>query len=60
MKRKTNFPLAHHLGITSINNFPTGNYIQYTVIIYNGKESEKEYLDLTESLCCYLKLIHCK
>ena len=23
--------------------YSTGNYIQYLVIIYNGKESEKEY-----------------
>ena len=43
---------AHHLGINSINNFLTGNYIQYTVITYNGEESEKEYIGLTESLCC--------
>ena len=37
----------------------TGNYIQYTVITYNGNESVKEYIGLTESLCCYLKLTHC-
>ena len=37
----------------------TVNYIQYTVITYNGTESEKEYIGLTESLCCYLKVIHC-
>ena len=30
--------------------YSTGNYIQYLVITYNGKESEKEYI--TESLCC--------
>ena len=40
----------------------TGNYIQYIVINHNGKESEKEYIDIqihryryryiTESLCC--------
>ena len=32
----------------------TGNYTQYFVIIYNGKEPEKEYIDkyITESLCC--------
>ena len=27
----------------------TGNYIQYLVITYNGKESEK---NVSESLCC--------
>ena len=30
--------------------YSTGNYIQYFVIIYNGKESEIEYIYLTESL----------
>ena len=30
--------------------YSTGNYTQYLVITYNGKESEKEYI--TESLCC--------
>ena len=32
----------------------TENYIQYLVISYNGKESEKEYtyICLTESHCC--------
>ena len=32
----------------------TGNYIQYLVVTYNGKESEKEYtyMYITESLCC--------
>ena len=31
----------------------TGNYIQYLVITYNGKESEREYIYIykTESLC---------
>ena len=24
--------------------YSTGNYIQYSVITYNGKESEKEYI----------------
>ena len=38
--------------------YSTGNYIQYLVINYNGKESEKEYTHtyiyayITESLCC--------
>ena len=31
--------------------YSTGNYIQYLVITYNGKESEK-YISKTESLCC--------
>ena len=30
--------------------YSTGNYIQYLVITYNGKESEKEYI--------YIKLDH--
>ena len=42
------------LYIKYINNkdwlYSTGNYIQYLVIIYNGKEPEKEYIN--ESLCC--------
>ena len=38
--------------------YSTGNYTQYYVIIYKGKESEKEYIYthiyicITESLCC--------
>ena len=36
------------LYIKQINNkgflYGTGNYIQYLVIAYNGKESEKEYM----------------
>ena len=46
------------LYIKQINNknllYSTGNYIQYLVITYNGKEFEKEkdiYI-YTESLCC--------
>ena len=31
--------------------YSTGNYMQCLVIIYNGKESEKEYLYITEPLC---------
>ena len=38
----------------------TGKYIQYLVITYNGKESEKEFMYVTESLCCTLKLTHYK
>ena len=47
--------------------YSTGNYIQYTVINYNGKEYEKEgvcvYIYITESLCynVWQKLLqHCK
>ena len=38
--------------------YTTGNYIQYVVITYNGKESEKVQISVciytykTESLCC--------
>ena len=32
--------------------YSTGNYIQYPVINHNGKEYEKEYMCITESLCC--------
>ena len=34
--------------------YSTRNYIQYPVITYNGKESEKEHTHTrtTESLCC--------
>ena len=30
--------------------YSTGSYIQYLIITFNGKESEKKYI--TESLCC--------
>ena len=39
--------------------YSTGNYIQCLVITYNGKESEKEYIYISESLCC-AHLKHCK
>ena len=32
--------------------YSTGNDIQYPVINHNGKEYEKEYICITESLCC--------
>ena len=32
--------------------YSTGNYIQYPVINHKGKEYEKEYICITESLCC--------
>ena len=39
--------------------YSTGNYIQYLVIIYNGKESEKEYIYIYSNLLSvYLK--YCK
>ena len=31
--------------------YSTGNYIQYPMINHNGKEYEKEYICITESLC---------
>ena len=50
------------LCIKQINNkdllYNTRNYIQYPVITYNGKESEKNiltYIYKTESLCCALE-----
>ena len=38
--------------------YSTGNYIQYPVINYNGKEYEKEciYVCKTESLCCIVEI----
>ena len=50
----------------------TGNYTQYLVITYNGKESEKEYICIYMCVCVcvcvcianhfavHLKLTHCK
>ena len=41
------FGISIHTTIYKINKDPpynTGNYIQYLVITYNGKESEKEYI----------------
>ena len=36
--------------------YNTGNYIQYLVITYNGKESEKEYIHLNlDHLAVHLK-----
>ena len=31
--------------------YSTENYIQYAMINHNGKEYEKEYIYITESLC---------
>ena len=36
----------------------TGNYIQYPVINHNGKQYEKEYIEITESLCCTAEIKH--
>ena len=33
-----------------------GNYIQYLAIIYNGKESEKEYMYILKHFSVHLKL----
>ena len=45
-----------HLYIEWVNNrvllCSTGNYIQYPVINHNGEEYEKEYICVSESLCC--------
>ena len=35
----------------------TGNSIQYSVITYMGKESEKEWICIIESLCCTAEII---
>ena len=32
--------------------YTTGTYTQYFVRTYKGKESEKIYICITESLCC--------
>ena len=32
--------------------YRTGNHIQNPIINHNGKEYEKEYVCITESLCC--------
>ena len=44
------------LYIECINNkvllYSTGYYIQYYLITYNGKESGKGYICISESLCC--------
>ena len=48
------------LYIKYINNkdllYSLGNYIQYLVIAYKGKESDKEKIHITEPLCGTLKL----
>ena len=35
--------------------YSTGNY-QYPLINHNGKEYEKEYICITESLCCIAEI----
>ena len=43
--------------------YSTGNSTQYSVITYNGKESEKIMdicICITESLCCTPETQHCK
>ena len=36
--------------------YSTGNDIQYPVRNHNGKEYDKEYLCITESLCCIAEI----
>ena len=36
--------------------FSSGNYIQYPMINHNGKESRKESVYITESLCCMAEI----
>jgi len=41
--------------------YSTGNYIQYLLINHNGNEYKKEYVSVTESLCCTAEITqHCK
>ena len=41
--------------------YGSGNYVQYLVITYNGKESENICIYLTEPLAVHVKLIqYCK
>ena len=42
--RIKSFTLNQKLEITSTYRNSTGNHIQYPIITYNGKESEKEYV----------------
>ena len=36
--------------------YSTGNYIQYPVTNHNGKEYQKQYMYITESLCCIVEM----
>ena len=47
----TNIQTTMHKIINRSLLYSTENYIQYLVITYDGKESEK-YISKTESLCC--------
>ena len=38
--------------------YSTGNYIQYSMTNHNGKEYEKEYICITESLYCTEEIKH--
>ena len=38
--------------------YSTGNYIQNPVVNHNGKKYEKEYICITESLCCTAEIKH--
>ena len=38
--------------------YSTGNYIQYPLINHNGKEHEKDYICITQSLCHTAEIKH--
>ena len=42
--------LSHRMENNNVLLYSTGNYVQYPVINYIGKEYEKEYFCITESL----------
>jgi len=50
----------YHLydGLNKVLLYSIGNYIQYPVINHNGKEYEKEYIYITESLSCTAEIKH--
>ena len=55
-ERRTGISELADVNYYGINNnvlpYSTGNNIQYPVINHNGKEYEKVYICITESLCC--------
>ena len=46
------FKLLYIGWINKVLLYSTGKYIQYPVINHNIKKYEKEYMCITESLCC--------
>ena len=38
--------------------YSTGNYMQYLIITYNGKESKKEHIYVCVYIYIYIKLNH--